>query len=110
MNHYNLCGSGENPLGQIAAFDTSLKEVLADAAPVFDKSTEDGTAYRIYRFGTVEVRTMQDSGIPKTVAGCTVRESIHVGACRNLQAQRTSWPCSPCALLAGQPREVARRR
>lgn len=37
------------------------KEMLPDAAPVFDKSTEDGTAFRIYRCGTIEVRTMQDA-------------------------------------------------
>jgi len=37
------------------------KEVLPDTAPVFEKSAEDGTVFRIYRFGTLEVRTMQES-------------------------------------------------
>eukprot|EP00438_Fugacium_kawagutii_P028718 Skav229192 [mRNA] locus=scaffold1004:438636:456595:- [translate_table: standard] len=37
-----------------------VPEVLPDAAPVFEKSTEDGTAYRIYRLGSIEVRTMQE--------------------------------------------------
>merc|ERR1712113_837747 len=38
------------------AFEHALKSV----SPEFDKSTEDGTAYRIYRLGSIEVRTSQD--------------------------------------------------
>jgi len=53
--------SGLVQLAMTADFQRLIaKEVLPDAAPVFDKSTEDGTAYRIYRFGTIEVRTMQE--------------------------------------------------
>jgi len=40
---------------QAAAFD----HVLRSAAPAFDKSTEDGVRFRIYRFGGIEVRTTQ---------------------------------------------------
>lgn len=37
-----------------------LQGVLKTAAPVFDKSTEDGLCFRIYRLGSLEVRTMQE--------------------------------------------------
>jgi len=40
------------------AFEHALKSVT----PEFDKSTEDGTAYRIYRLGSIEVRTSQEYG------------------------------------------------
>ena len=53
------------PVGFDIAF--YWKEVLPDAAAVFDKSTEDGTAYRIYRFGTIEVRTMQERSLKWTL-------------------------------------------
>lgn len=42
------------------------QEVLPDTAPVFEKSAEDGTVFRIYRFGTLEVRTMQERGGPRS--------------------------------------------
>lgn len=35
-------------------------EVMEKAVPVFDKSTEDGTRFRIYRLGSLEVRTTQE--------------------------------------------------
>uniref|UniRef100_A0A7S1MA25 Uncharacterized protein n=1 Tax=Alexandrium catenella TaxID=2925 RepID=A0A7S1MA25_ALECA len=35
-------------------------DVLKSAVVAFDKSTEDGTRYRVYRFGSLEVRTTQD--------------------------------------------------
>jgi len=38
------------------AFQHALKSVT----PEFDKSTEDGTAYRIYTLGSIEVRTSQE--------------------------------------------------
>jgi len=41
---------------QAQVFEQALKK----AAPAFDKSTEDGTRYRVYRFGSLEVRTTQD--------------------------------------------------
>ena len=53
--------SGLVQLAMNADFQRMIaKEMLPDAAPVFDKSTEDGTAFRIYRCGTIEVRTMQE--------------------------------------------------
>eukprot|EP00747_Dinoflagellata_sp_TGD_P123293 gnl/TRDRNA2_/TRDRNA2_173791_c1_seq3.p1 gnl/TRDRNA2_/TRDRNA2_173791_c1~~gnl/TRDRNA2_/TRDRNA2_173791_c1_seq3.p1 ORF type:complete len:359 (-),score=80.07 gnl/TRDRNA2_/TRDRNA2_173791_c1_seq3:57-1043(-) len=40
---------------EAAAFDHMLKT----ATPVFDKSSEDGIQFRIYKFGSLEVRTTQ---------------------------------------------------
>jgi len=37
-----------------------LKEVLRSTAPSFDKTTEDGTRYRTYKVGNLEVRTTQE--------------------------------------------------
>jgi len=36
-----------------------LEPVLRSAAPVFEKATEDGTRFRIYQLGSLEVRTTQ---------------------------------------------------
>lgn len=45
-----------------------LQGVLKTTAPEFDKSTEDGMCFRIYRLGTLEVRTMQEINVEETVA------------------------------------------
>lgn len=37
-----------------------LIEALVGAAPTFDKRTEDGAQFRIYRLGALEVRTLQE--------------------------------------------------
>mmetsp|Transcript_123997 Transcript_123997/g.239133 ORF Transcript_123997/g.239133 Transcript_123997/m.239133 type:complete len:738 (-) Transcript_123997:146-2359(-) len=37
-----------------------LGHILQSATPVFDKSTEEGLRFRIYRIGTLEVRTTQE--------------------------------------------------
>lgn len=37
-----------------------LEEVLKSAAPVFDRSTEDGMRFRIYRIGSLEFRSTQE--------------------------------------------------
>jgi len=37
-----------------------LEHLLTGAVPVFDKKTEDAVRFRIYKFGTLEVRTMQE--------------------------------------------------
>ena len=39
---------------------TLFSDVLQSAAPEFQKSTEDGTVFRIYRLGSLEVRTIQE--------------------------------------------------
>merc|ERR1719359_437004 len=36
------------------------EQVLKSTAPTFHKNTEDGTSFRIYKVGTVEVRTTQE--------------------------------------------------
>jgi hypothetical protein len=41
---------------QAHAFEQALESVV----PVFDRSTEDGTCFRIYRIGSIEVRTTQE--------------------------------------------------
>mmetsp|Transcript_80881 Transcript_80881/g.237743 ORF Transcript_80881/g.237743 Transcript_80881/m.237743 type:complete len:1312 (+) Transcript_80881:71-4006(+) len=41
---------------QAAMFEHALKE----ASPVFDRSTEDGLCFRVYKFGSLEVRTTQE--------------------------------------------------
>mmetsp|Transcript_9535 Transcript_9535/g.22485 ORF Transcript_9535/g.22485 Transcript_9535/m.22485 type:complete len:948 (-) Transcript_9535:75-2918(-) len=46
----------------------ALKVALQDASPAFDKSTEDGTRFRIYKIGSLEVRTTQDLDSAETVA------------------------------------------
>jgi len=42
-------------------------EVLKSAAPIFDKATEDGIRFRIYRFGSLEVRTTQGADCKETI-------------------------------------------
>merc|ERR1712032_138285 len=36
-----------------------FEEVLENTPPVFDKRTEEGLRYRVYRIGSIEVRTTQ---------------------------------------------------
>merc|ERR1711879_1077602 len=51
-----------------------LEPVLRSAAPVFDKATEDGTRFRIYQLGSLEVRTTQADNGPE-VTGVVLSES-----------------------------------
>jgi len=44
-----------------------LQGALKTIAPEFDKSAEDGVCFRIYRLGTLEVRTMQEPDCEETV-------------------------------------------
>mmetsp|Transcript_23963 Transcript_23963/g.50837 ORF Transcript_23963/g.50837 Transcript_23963/m.50837 type:complete len:1164 (-) Transcript_23963:85-3576(-) len=37
-----------------------LREVVKATTPIFNEATEDGTRYRIYRFGALEVRSTQE--------------------------------------------------
>ncbi|CAE7326460.1 unnamed protein product [Symbiodinium necroappetens] len=39
-----------------------LEEVIPQAVPEFDQVTEDGVAFRIYKLGSLEVRTIQEVG------------------------------------------------
>ncbi|OLP96686.1 hypothetical protein AK812_SmicGene21056 [Symbiodinium microadriaticum] len=47
---------------------TLLNDVLPVAAPEFNKATEDGVVFRIYRIGSLEVRTIQEPGSSESVA------------------------------------------
>eukprot|EP00747_Dinoflagellata_sp_TGD_P123292 gnl/TRDRNA2_/TRDRNA2_173791_c1_seq2.p1 gnl/TRDRNA2_/TRDRNA2_173791_c1~~gnl/TRDRNA2_/TRDRNA2_173791_c1_seq2.p1 ORF type:complete len:358 (-),score=78.30 gnl/TRDRNA2_/TRDRNA2_173791_c1_seq2:53-1036(-) len=58
-----------------AAFD----HVLKTATPVFDKSSEDGIQFRIYKFGSLEVRTTQKPD-EKEIIGAVFSMSTSVPA------------------------------
>jgi len=45
-----------------------LENVLPAAAPEFNQVTEDGIVFRIYKIGSLEVRTMQEADEPETIA------------------------------------------
>jgi hypothetical protein len=64
-----------------AAFD----EVLRFASPAFNKSTEDGLRFRVYRVGSLEVRTLQESegGEESISAVFSVRPSA--SSCKDAQ-------------------------
>eukprot|EP00930_Biecheleria_cincta_P003657 TRINITY_DN104585_c0_g1_i1.p1 TRINITY_DN104585_c0_g1~~TRINITY_DN104585_c0_g1_i1.p1 ORF type:complete len:1011 (-),score=231.74 TRINITY_DN104585_c0_g1_i1:65-3046(-) len=54
--------------------DFFVSEILPSAAPEFNKATEDGVLFRIYKFGNIEVRTVTEVGEPeKVVAAFSVR-------------------------------------
>lgn len=44
----------------VIPYTPESEKILATATPVFDKTTEDGARFRIYRHGSVEVRTCQE--------------------------------------------------
>lgn len=49
-------------------FQQSLvKDILPSAAPEFENATEDGTLFRIYRLGSLEVRTVTEPGLSEVV-------------------------------------------
>lgn len=45
-----------------------LKPILQTAVPIFDKRTEEGARFRIYKVGCIEVRTVQDYEGEETIA------------------------------------------
>jgi len=47
--------------------DEADPEILRSAKPLFDKGTEDGLRFRIYREGALEVRTVQAEGGPEDI-------------------------------------------
>jgi hypothetical protein len=46
-----------------------LRQALEAAAPTFDKSTEEGTRFRVYRVGKLEVRSIQEPGAVEEALG-----------------------------------------
>merc|ERR1712008_53976 len=51
-----------DPLPDRKAHAHAFEQALESMVPVFDRSTEDGTYFRIYRIGSIEVRTTQNQG------------------------------------------------
>mmetsp|Transcript_127171 Transcript_127171/g.309162 ORF Transcript_127171/g.309162 Transcript_127171/m.309162 type:complete len:410 (-) Transcript_127171:75-1304(-) len=45
-----------------------VNRALKSAVPAFDKSTEEGLRFRVYRLGSLEVRTLQEPAGPETTA------------------------------------------
>jgi len=48
------------PCPEYLTQESTLKQLLKDTVPIFDKSTEEGMRFRIYKAGNLEVRTTQD--------------------------------------------------
>merc|ERR1712070_297918 len=60
-----------------------LREHLKVAAPVFDKSTEEGFQFRIYRLGSLEVRTTQEIQRDEIIGAVFSICSATLKACMN---------------------------
>jgi hypothetical protein len=48
------------PCPEYLTQESTLKQLLKDSVPTFDKSTEEGMRFRIYKAGKLEMRTTQD--------------------------------------------------
>merc|ERR1712032_923344 len=55
-----------------------LDHVLESAIPVFDKSSEEGIRYRVYKVGSIEVRTTQEHNA-KEIVGAVFSRSAPEG-------------------------------
>jgi len=60
--------SSLNPRPDFKAEAAALQDILNSSSPAFDKSTEDGLRFRVYKVGSLEVRTTQESGKLETIA------------------------------------------
>eukprot|EP00747_Dinoflagellata_sp_TGD_P213289 gnl/TRDRNA2_/TRDRNA2_86265_c0_seq1.p1 gnl/TRDRNA2_/TRDRNA2_86265_c0~~gnl/TRDRNA2_/TRDRNA2_86265_c0_seq1.p1 ORF type:complete len:990 (+),score=222.18 gnl/TRDRNA2_/TRDRNA2_86265_c0_seq1:396-2972(+) len=58
----NSCSpsTGESQLDALDLEEAEFEEVVKNAAPIFDKTTEDGMRFRVYRADSLEVRTLQE--------------------------------------------------
>jgi len=56
---------------------TLMREVIPAATPEFEKATEDGTQFRIYRFSSLEVRTIQEPSKAEVVETVFSMRPIH---------------------------------
>mmetsp|Transcript_107455 Transcript_107455/g.269550 ORF Transcript_107455/g.269550 Transcript_107455/m.269550 type:complete len:895 (+) Transcript_107455:103-2787(+) len=68
-----------------------LREALRFAAPVFDKCTEDGMRFRIYKIGSLQVRTLQEHAAEEAVAAVfstRAPQTVAVAAASRGQASR----------------------
>lgn len=48
-------------------YKEQVQPLLQSAMPVFDRKTEDGTRFRLYKLGSIEVRTTQEHDEEETV-------------------------------------------
>eukprot|EP00429_Kryptoperidinium_foliaceum_P099314 CAMPEP_0176242836 /NCGR_PEP_ID=MMETSP0121_2-20121125/30611_1 /TAXON_ID=160619 /ORGANISM="Kryptoperidinium foliaceum, Strain CCMP 1326" /LENGTH=335 /DNA_ID=CAMNT_0017582405 /DNA_START=44 /DNA_END=1051 /DNA_ORIENTATION=+ len=58
-----IASSAPAPLVQrpdLEAEDGMLRDILASTSPSFERTTEDGTSFLIFKFGSLEVRAMKD--------------------------------------------------
>mmetsp|Transcript_54458 Transcript_54458/g.153357 ORF Transcript_54458/g.153357 Transcript_54458/m.153357 type:complete len:673 (-) Transcript_54458:122-2140(-) len=67
---------GRRPVGAEAA---RLERALRSAAPLFDEGTEDGTRFRVFRVGNLEVRSTQAYG-GKEVVGVVFSHHARIQA------------------------------
>jgi len=70
-----------SPRPEFAAQVTTLLHVMKSLTPTFDKCTEDGMRFRIYRKGSIEVRTTQEHDAEEVVGvvfsvGCEQSQGI----------------------------------
>jgi len=56
-----------HPILDYKAKSLAWDHALKSAVPVFDKTTENGTRFRIYQFGSMEVRTTQELDGTETI-------------------------------------------
>lgn len=65
-------------------------EVLPTATPEFDKATEDGARFRIYRFSSLEIRTIQEPNKAEMVEAVFSMRAIawQEGSCASADAVR----------------------
>jgi hypothetical protein len=66
---------------QKAHVAAKLHHILKAAAPEFDKRTEDGMRFRIYRWGSLEVRTTQEHNCEEAVGVVFILRSAEVRKC-----------------------------
>jgi len=70
------------------AQEALMGEVLKSAVPIFDKRTEDGTSFLIYRLGSLEIRATQDLGgkpVVGAVFSCGGGENDHESVAQDFE-------------------------
>jgi hypothetical protein len=84
-------GSNSNRSGILQArkeYAVKTDEIIKAGPPVFHKKTEDGIAWRIYRVGSLEVRTIQESNGEETVGAVfSMRDRTHTKAASSVPGQ-----------------------
>merc|ERR1712210_174100 len=70
--------------------------VLESAIPVFDKSSEEGIRYRVYKVGSIEVRTTQENNAKEIVGAVFSRRAPEGTPVRGKQGQRVKAAVKDC--------------